>query len=219
MGVTLVTIDRYEGETEDILKKIAEAGEEPTKKEKKVMTDEEAESIARMLMFSEFCAHLHGLLSKESFKKLIDMGYCNAAASTKYHGSCPGGLFNHSVGVAGNLCDLSIKMQLKWERTESPLIIGLFHDLCKIDQYIKNDDGSYSWNKEVPEGHGSKSVEYIEKFTNIKLTDEERACILHHMGAFGDRVEQEAYSKAVKEYPNVLWTHTADMITSQIEGV
>lgn len=31
--------------------------------------------------------------------------------------------------------------------------------------------------------------------------------------------EWEFYSRAVRRYPNVLWTQTADMIASQIKGV
>ena len=169
-----------------------------------------------MLSLALFCSTIDEF-SSEDFKTLVKMGFCEAPASTKYHGSHVGGLLEHSCCVAGELCELSLKMDLKWERTDSPAIIGLFHDLCKIDQYIKNEDGTYSWNKEVDQRHAEKSVEYIEKYTHIVLTDEERACILHHMGAFGDSEAQRAYSEAVKKYPNVLWTHTADMLASQIK--
>lgn len=54
---------------------------------------------------------------------------------------------------------------------------------------------------------------------HIELTEEEKACIMYHMGAFVDSKEWEFYSRAVKKYPNVLYTHTADMIASQIKGV
>ena len=221
MSVTIVSIDRYEGETDDILKKIAEAGEEEpednkvTEKKKRKMSKEEFD---RVLSFSLFCSHIPEF-KPEDFTKLADMGFCNAPASKKYHGNHPGGLLEHSCVVTGELCDLSVNNNLKWERTESPVIIGLFHDLCKIDQYTLNEDGTYSWNKEVDQRHGEKSVEYIEKYTHIKLTDEEKACILHHVGAFGDREAMEAYSEAIKKYPNVLWVHTADMIASHIKNV
>ena len=49
-----------------------------------------------------------------------------------------------------------------------------------------------------------------------KLTEEEVACIRYHMGAFTDKELWNDYTAAVRKYPNVLWTHTADMIASHI---
>jgi hypothetical protein len=53
----------------------------------------------------------------------------------------------------------------------------------------------------------------------MKLTPEEVMCIRWHMGAFDEKENWQYYSRAVNKYPNVLWTHTADMIASQIMGV
>ena len=217
----MATNDRYNGETEDILKKIQEAGEEPENavdsgKKYKEMADFFNKS-SREIDFMLYLVPLSRLLTVESVETLIKMGYPEAPASTKYHGNHPGGLLEHSKEVATALLDMSLRLDLKWERPESPIIIGFFHDLCKIDQYIQQEDGTYIWNPDVDSRHAEKSIEYIEKYTSIKLTDEERACILHHMGAFGDKEASEAYSKAIKEYPNVLYTHTADMIASQIK--
>ena len=52
----------------------------------------------------------------------------------------------------------------------------------------------------------------------FKLTEEEKACIFHHMGAYEKDMWNE-YGKAIEKYPNVLYTHTADMIASKIIGV
>ena len=52
-----------------------------------------------------------------------------------------------------------------------------------------------------------------------RLTQEEIACIRYHMGAFTDKVEWNYYTNAIKTYPNVLWTHTADMVASQIYDI
>lgn len=218
--VKIVEIDRYEGETEDILKKIAEAGESEENKategkEEPVSEAELRQLIHFALLGSQF---LSDVLSVKSFENLIELGFCKAPASTKYHGNDVGGLFEHSVCVATELARLSLQLDLTWERKESPLIIGLFHDLCKVDQYIRQSDGTYKWNTEVDQRHAAKSIDYIEKYTDLKLTDEERACILHHMGAFGTDEEKKAYSEAIKKYPNVLYTHTADMIASQIKN-
>jgi len=45
---------------------------------------------------------------------------------------------------------------------------------------------------------------------------EKNVVLARHMGAFDDTENWNYYSKAVNQYPNVLWTHTADMIASQI---
>lgn len=59
----------------------------------------------------------------------------HAPASTKYHGNHEGGLFDHSLAVAKHLVGLTESCQLKWKNCRSPYLVGMFHDLCKIDQY------------------------------------------------------------------------------------
>lgn len=44
-------------------------------------------------------------------------------------------------------------------------------------------------------------------------------CIRYHMGAFCPKEEWNDYTRAVRAYPNVLWTHQADMLASHVEGV
>lgn len=66
-------------------------------------------------------------------------------------------------------------------------------------------------------GHGDKSVMLLSQF--YKLTEEEVLCIRYHMGAFTDKSEWNDYTRAVNLYPNVLWTHQADMLASHVEGV
>lgn len=44
-------------------------------------------------------------------------------------------------------------------------------------------------------------------------------CIRYHMGAFTDKSEWNDYTRAVRQYPNVLWTHQADMLASHVAGV
>jgi 23S rRNA maturation-related 3'-5' exoribonuclease YhaM len=60
-------------------------------------------------------------------------GFFTAPASTKYHGNYEGGLFDHSYSVAETLKQLSKANRLKWNNLRSPFVIGMFHDLCKID--------------------------------------------------------------------------------------
>lgn len=210
--------DRYPGETEDILKKIAEAGEEPTQTRKPDTLPSDNPAI-REGWFRYMCKnYLSGVIPTSGVEKLIEMGFCEAPASTKYHGSRPGGLVLHSMEVCSALIQLTVDCRLDWERPESPIIIGYFHDLCKIDQYIRQEDGTYTWNKEVPQEHGEKSIDYIEKYAGIKLTEEEKACIRYHMGAF-IKEDIDGYCDAIKKFPNVLFTHTADMVAARIKGI
>ena len=57
-------------------------------------------------------------------------------ASTKYHGAWPGGWFEHSMTVMKQLVILTDRNGLDWQRKESPYIVGFFHDVCKLDQYV-----------------------------------------------------------------------------------
>lgn len=147
---------------------------------------------------------------------LIDNGFFVAPASTKYHGSYEGGLFDHSKNVAEVLVDLTESMDLKWERPESPYIVGFFHDLCKIDNYVKEPyDGTYTYNTETLfKGHGDKSLMLLSSL--LLLTEEEAVCIRYHMGAFCKESEWSDYTSAVHKFPNVLFTHTADMVAAHI---
>lgn len=152
--------------------------------------------------------------------QLLDQDFFTAPASTKYHGAYEGGLFDHSYTVAKTLVELTDKLGLTWSRPESPYIVGMYHDLCKCDLYkydIETDKYIYS-DEGILDGHGFKSVIIAQRY--IQLTEEEIACIRWHMGAFEtDTKLWNYYGKAIEKYPNVLWTHTADMIASKIEGV
>lgn len=164
-----------------------------------------------------FEAFSEGFFTEEAVKWLKMNGYFTAPASSKYHLAYEGGLFEHCSNVALNLIFLTNKLDLKWEREESPWLIGLLHDVCKVDQYIWDPIlKKYTWNKDqVVLGHGDKSITYIEEHI-CKLTEEEKACIRWHMGAFDEKENWSRYTAAIHEYPNVLWTHSADMMASHI---
>ena len=155
-----------------------------------------------------------------SCRVLDEANFFTAPASTKYHGAYEGGLFDHSIETARQLVNLTKKLGLKWSRPESPYIVGLFHDVCKCDNYVQDfETGKYIYNPDmIINGHGEKSVMLLQRV--IKLTSEEIACIRWHMGAYEtDTKLWEYYGRAIEKYPNVLYTHTADMIASKIVGV
>ncbi len=163
---------------------------------------------------------------------LADHGFFSAPASTKWHGAFPGGLYDHSKAVFDALTFLTERLNLTWQRPESPFIIGMFHDLCKVDQYreVVDEPGKvmfgefepkgrevhYEWADPFVKGHGDKSVMYLSHL--MRLTEEEMFCIRYHMGAF-EKDDIEGYSKAVEKFNNVLFAHTADMMASKIQGV
>lgn len=170
------------------------------------------------------------LVSDDMMDYLWDNGFFTAPASTKYHGNHEGGLLEHSDMVTRFLVVLTKDNHLTWMNPRSPYIVGMFHDLCKIDQYRHPASGliidgvsvldSFKWEYNpdtLLKGHGDKSVMLLSQF--YTLTEEEIMCIRYHMGAFTDKSEWNDYTRAVHQYPNVLWTHQADMLASHVAGV
>lgn len=161
---------------------------------------------------------------------LVSKGFFTAPASTKYHGAHEGGLFQHSAAVMKALVGLTESCHLDWQNERSPYIVGMFHDLCKIDQYRNTSYGltldgqplhnpcEWEYNPHtLLKGHGEKSVMLLSQF--YTLTEEEILCIRYHMGAFTQKEEWNDYTGAIHAYPNVLWTHQADMLASHVAGI
>jgi len=153
-------------------------------------------------------------------KWLETTDYFTAPASTHYHGCTDGGLYTHSLTVAELLADWTDKLGLSWLDRRSPYLIGLLHDVCKLNTYVKNENGVWCYREDYEDrGHGSLSVKMIEEH-GLKLNPEERACIWYHMGSWTKDIDESLgdlnYSKMIDRYHNVLWTHTADMYASQI---
>lgn len=175
----------------------------------------------RIAQFTKFM--LGGLPSTvvENYASQLDrMGFFEAPASISHHGNKPGGLFDHSLCVGQSLVDLTNRLGLTWKRKRSPYIVGMLHDLCKCDNYVKCPAGvdPEHWeynNAAILPGHGEKSVIMVQQM-GIILTDEELACIRWHMGAFDDSKNWNNYGRACTQFPNVLFTHTADMIAARL---
>lgn len=147
---------------------------------------------------------------------LDDTDFYYSPASTKYHGAYIGGLFDHSMNVACVLKYLtSIGVCSKWENNRSPVIVGLLHDFTKIGKYNREEDGTFTYNSKAQGygGHGSDSV--IKLLQILPLSQEEALCIRYHMGAY-EKEDWDGFDRAIRTYPNVLWTHTADMYASKV---
>ena len=170
----------------------------------------------RILIYTRFMPLTYG--NDVTLEKLDRLGFFEAPASTKRHGAYEGGLFDHSFAVAKYLVELTERLGLIWSDPRSPYLVGMFHDLCKCDFYETTATGyDYKHTLVIP-GHGERSVIMAQKL--FRLTDEEIACIRWHMGSYEtDTRLWNSYGLAVKLYPNVLFTHTADMYASKVLGV
>lgn len=170
--------------------------------------------------------------SKERILKYLETkDFFTAPASTTFHNNISGGLCNHSLNVARILCDLTQKNNLVWKNEESPVIIGLLHDICKVNFYTityKNKKVDDKWEKvesyqikdENPllgiHGDRSTTMLLMLRCKETDFTIEELACIRYHMGD-SQEGELRGYHEAMKKNVNVLWTHVADELASLSE--
>ena len=172
------------------------------------------------------------IVSVQTMNWLIDQGFFVKPAAIKHHGNHTGGLFEHSMMVAKVLVEMTEKFDIPWSRPESPYIVGMFHDVCKIDDYVDENTsnvvvmGSGSPISKNPKwiynpspmfsGHGDKSIMMLSQV--MTLTEEEILCIRFHMGAYVTN-DWDAFDKAIRKYQSVLFTHTADMYASKVKDI
>jgi len=153
--------------------------------------------------------------------------YFYGPSSTKWHAAYPGGGFDHAFGVTQCLVELTGKgVCSPWQRKVSPLLVGLLHDVTKLGAYVMKQDMNpltkeietwYEWNPDhhtLSGIHGEDSL--LKILEHLELTEEEQACIRWHMGAYEGKDSWPGYDAAIRKFPNVLWTHTADMYASKV---
>ncbi|HQC55195.1 MAG TPA: hydrolase [Clostridia bacterium] len=158
--------------------------------------------------------------------------FFDAPASTKFHSSEPGGLCMHSIKVYYRLKELVANEKSEWAKSitdESIAIIGLLHDVCKINFYKvemrnrKDERGEwikvpfYTVDEELPYGHGEKSVYILSSY--MKLTRDEAMAINWHMGGFDQRVIGGSYQigSACYKHPLVVLTQAADLFATYFD--
>lgn len=167
-------------------------------------------------------------IHREGADKLLDFldnsDFFTAPASTRYHGACEGGLLEHSLNVYDCLADLCARAKEKYGfdySDETIAIVGLFHDICKVNFYkvsyrnAKNESTGvwekvpyYTIEDTLPYGHGEKSVYMLSAF--IHLDREEAFAIRYHMGFSGSPDDKPNVSRAMELFPLVLFTSFAD---------
>lgn len=172
-----------------------------------------------------FYSLIHGINRigiDELLEWIEESDFFAAPASTKFHGNYEGGLLKHCLKVHDVFYRLVKVNKLKLN-DESIIICSLFHDLNKVNTYHPkfNKNGSrsktpYETIDSIPLGHGAKSVWMVERF--MRLTVEEAAIILWHMGPF-DRNFSTWDAKITKTYPVAKLFFCADYISSILEGM
>lgn len=178
-----------------------------------------------------FIAIYNEHIKREGAKELLNYicsqksDFFTAPASTRYHGSYPGGLCEHSLNVYYCLKDYLSRDRVinDYELSysdESIAIVSLLHDLCKINCYkvssrnVKDETGRwvsvpyYEFADEMPYGHGEKSVYIINGY--MRLTREEAFAIRYHMGFSGPE-DKRQIGDAFEKFPLSFALHTADM--------
>ena len=168
-------------------------------------------------------------IKRDGAEKILDYlestDFYKAPASTRFHGSHPGGLLVHSINVYYCLKDYLSRSRTKelynMDYTDETIaIVALLHDLCKVNVYkesfrnVKDDNGvwkkvpSYEFDDRMPYGHGEKSVYVINGY--MRLTREEAFAIRYHMG-FSGLEDKNIIGKVMEQFPLAFALCTADM--------
>ena len=162
--------------------------------------------------------------------------FFTAPASSKYHGNYEGGLVEHLINVlqfALHNFNYLVKVKPEYEYLrESVIISALFHDLCKVNFYVKKEkwkkDENNKWisysGYEVKDtlaiGHGEKSMYLANKY--ISLTEAEAMAIRWHMSNTEVSVNMAgspqaySYNRAI-DHPLVRLIMAADQLSLTVE--
>lgn len=151
--------------------------------------------------------------------------YFKAPASSHGHNSIEGGLALHSFNVLQRLIEINNKMEFGIP-VDSVLILGLFHDICKIHFYKsekrnrKNPEtkqweeyDSFVIDDKMPLDHGHKSVILLRP---LKLNMNEMLAIAWHSGCWDVSEYGRVMSlrEAMKKTPWTIALQWADQIAT-----
>lgn len=175
--------------------------------------------------FMSLCKTVNRDGMEELLQWLEENDFYTCPASSRFHGSHPGGLLEHSLNVYDELKRLlSVYPEIKIAE-ESVIIASLFHDLCKVNLYAtekrnrKNSEGQWeSYDVYITKekfcfgGHGSKSVYLSQHF--ISLTPEEAVAINCHMASWDGNT---SVGSAFEQFPFAWLLHVADEAATYIK--
>ncbi len=186
----------------------------------------------------EFLDIFYDNIDRDGADKLLEWleksDFFSAPASTNRHCCHEGGLCQHSINVYKRFVKLlENEYGEGWTEIVSPesvAIMGLLHDVCKVDTYktdfrnVKDESGYwvkkpyYKIEDSLPYGHGEKSVYIISAF--MKLTREEALAINWHMGEYDQRVKNgggNLMSDVFYKYPICFFMHLADLTATYLD--
>lgn len=165
------------------------------------------------------------------FNWLDNSDFFTAPASTKYHNAYDGGLCEHSLHVYNNLMKLyqAFEFPLEENDLDSLKIVSLFHDIGKVNFYIKeikhrkvvNTDNTFHWedyigysfkdaNNRFFVGNHEETCAYIVS-TLIPLRASEYSAILNHHGGLDWGSTKQGPTEVYCKYPLAMFLHFADM--------
>ncbi len=179
---------------------------------------------------------IYSTIKREGADKLLEYitnstDFFTAPASGRRHSAFEGGLCFHALNVYKRLKqniiseygqDYSSKIS-----DESIAIIGLLHDICKVNTYTKDlrnkkENGQwiqvpyFAYNNPLPYGHGEKSVYVVSAY--MRLTREEAMAINWHMGPYDPRAQYSSdLDDAFQKFPIAVLTFVSDLEASFLD--
>ena len=170
--------------------------------------------------------------------ELDKWGFYAAPASTRFHGSSPGGMLEHSLtvydeAVAVREAQLKLKPDVAASLPlDSIAIVALLHDVCKAEVYRSEEkrrkNAAGQWESyagygvdysRFPLGHGEKSVIQLLRW-GLDMTDDEIMAIRWHMSgydlAFQSPESRANYGVAADKCPLLAVLRAADGLASHI---
>lgn len=182
-----------------------------------------------------------GFLKEQLISFLENSDFFTAPASTKYHGSYPGGLCEHCLDTYKELKMLSEKFPQFFYTEDTIRIVSLLHDISKINLYkkdihnkkvyhesgSKSDNlGRFDWVSEQVYiidkehrfiyGNHEQTSEFIVR-QYVPLMVEESVALLNHHGGTAYDSTPVNISEIFNNYPLSLLLHNADMLASYLD--
>lgn len=175
---------------------------------------------------------------------LMNNDFFTAPASTQYHSAYEGGLCEHSLNVYRNLVklyDLNKGKVPEYDKS-SLLVVGLLHDISKVNFYekyvmnkkvynekgTKSDNmGKFDWFAEdafktkdahdrfIFGTHGQNSLMLVGRY--IPLNAEESCAIVNHHAGMDDKNATYDLTAILNKYPLATLLHLADMMACYID--
>lgn len=151
-------------------------------------------------------------LNKQKIKFLSYLetsGFYEVLSSFSRHHNWRGGLAQHCLGVYQKALEMRADLL-----TDSLIIAGLLHDICKAGKYYYDEKGQLH-HRQTHIKHGRRSIILLER-CGLEMIPEEYRAIRWHMGGHHVYTEKEKYDVELARN-ELLWSviHNADHINAK----